>query len=195
MFRHMSSPTPAPLPSSGSSAGSTSASSASSSSPATAVPALTHFDAHGQAHMVDVSGKDETHRTARASGVIKMLPATLALIESGQAKKGDVIGVARIAAIQAAKRTADLIPLCHPLPITRVTIEFDIDAASSSVRCVAQVESLGRTGVEMEALTAVQIGLLTVYDMCKAADRGMVMGDIRVLEKHGGKSGDWVAPG
>ena len=143
--------------------------------------------------MVDVSGKDETHRIARASGVIKMLPATLALIESGQAKKGDVIGVARIAAIQAAKRTAELIPLCHPLPITRVTIEFDIDAVGSSVRCVAQVETLGRTGVEMEALTAVQIGLLTVYDMCKAVDRGMVMGDIRVLEKHGGKSGDWVA--
>jgi cyclic pyranopterin phosphate synthase len=144
--------------------------------------------------MVDVSGKEETHRVARASGVIKMLPATLALIESGQAKKGDVIGVARIAAIQAAKRTAELIPLCHPLPITRVTIEFDIDGASSSVRCVAQVETLGRTGVEMEALTAVQIGLLTIYDMCKAVDRGMVMGDIRVLEKHGGKSGDWVAP-
>ncbi|HEY4068853.1 MAG TPA: cyclic pyranopterin monophosphate synthase MoaC [Burkholderiaceae bacterium] len=156
---------------------------------------LTHFDAQGQAHMVDVSAKPETHRVARAGGVIRMLPATLALIESGSAKKGDVIGVARVAAIQAAKRTAELIPLCHPLPITRVTVEFELDAAASSVRCTAQVETLGRTGVEMEALTAVQIGLLTVYDMCKAADRGMVIGEIRVLEKHGGKSGDWVAPG
>ena len=154
---------------------------------------LTHFDAHGQAHMVDVSAKLETHRIARASGLIRMLPATLALIEGGQAKKGDVLGVARIAAIQAAKRTADLVPLCHPLPITRVAVEFEIDAAASSVRCTAQVETFGRTGVEMEALTAVQIGLLTIYDMCKAADRGMVMGEIRVLEKHGGKSGDWVS--
>ena len=155
---------------------------------------LTHFDAQGQAHMVDVSAKAETHRTARASGTIRMLPATLALIESGNAKKGDVVGVARIAAIQAAKRTSELIPLCHPLPITRVAVEFEIDRAGCSVRCTAQVETLGRTGVEMEALTAVQIGLLTVYDMCKAVDRGMVMGEIRVLEKHGGKSGDWVAP-
>jgi len=155
---------------------------------------LTHFDAQGQAHMVDVSAKGETHRIARASGVIRMQAATFTLIERGQAEKGDVIGVARIAAIQAAKRTADLIPLCHPLPITRVAIEFELDAAASSVRCIAQVETLGRTGVEMEALTAVQIGLLTIYDMCKAADRGMVMGEIRVLEKHGGKSGDWVAP-
>ncbi len=144
--------------------------------------------------MVDVSAKSETHRVARATGTIRMLPATLALITAGTAKKGDVIGVARIAAIQAAKRTADLIPLCHPLPITRVAVEFEIDAATSSVRCTAQVETLGRTGVEMEALTAVQVGLLTVYDMCKAADRGMVMDGIRVLEKHGGKSGDWVAP-
>jgi len=145
--------------------------------------------------MVDVSAKQETHRVARASGTITMLPATLTLISGGQAKKGDVIGVARIAAIQAAKRTAELIPLCHPLPITRVAVEFEIDAVNHRVRCTAQVETLGRTGVEMEALTAVQIGLLTVYDMCKAADRGMVMGEIRVLEKHGGKSGDWVAPG
>ena len=155
---------------------------------------LTHFDAHGQAHMVDVSAKGETHRIARATGTIRMQPATFALIEAGHAKKGDVIGVARIAAIQAAKRTAELIPLCHPLPITRVTVEFALEAAASSVRCTAQVETLGRTGVEMEALCAVQIGLLTVYDMCKAADRGMVMGEIRVLEKHGGKSGDWSAP-
>jgi cyclic pyranopterin phosphate synthase len=154
---------------------------------------LTHFDATGQAHMVDVSAKAETHRVARASGVIRMLPATFELIASGGAKKGDVLGVARIAAIQGAKRTADLVPLCHPLPITRVAVEFELDAAASLVRCTAQVETFGRTGVEMEALTAVQVGLLTVYDMCKAADRGMVMGEIRVLEKHGGKSGDWTA--
>ena len=163
---------------------------------AVATPAgspLTHFDATGQAHMVDVSAKAETHRIARASGEIRMLPATLTLIEGGLAKKGDVLGVARIAAIQAAKRTAELIPLCHPLPITRVAIDFVIDRAASTITCTAQVETLGRTGVEMEALTAVQIGLLTIYDMCKAADRGMVMGQIRVLEKQGGKSGDWVA--
>jgi cyclic pyranopterin phosphate synthase len=153
---------------------------------------LTHFDTQGQAHMVDVSAKASTHRVARASGVIRMQPATLALIESGHARKGDVIGIARIAAIQGAKRTADLVPLCHPLPITRVAIDFELDAAASLLRCTAQVETLGRTGVEMEALTAVQVGLLTVYDMCKAVDRGMVMGDIRLLEKRGGKSGDWV---
>jgi len=154
---------------------------------------LTHFDAQGQAHMVDVAAKDVTHRVARAEGVIRMLPATLALIAAGSAKKGDVLGIARVAAIQGAKRTADLVPLCHPLPITRVAVEFELDAAASLVRCTAQVETLGRTGVEMEALTAVQVGLLTVYDMCKAADRGMVMSDIRLLEKRGGKSGDWVA--
>jgi cyclic pyranopterin phosphate synthase len=154
---------------------------------------LTHFDAQGQAHMVDVAAKDVTHRVARAEGVIRMLPATLALIAAGSAKKGDVLGIARVAAIQGAKRTADLVPLCHPLPITRVAVEFELDAAASLVRCTAQVETLGRTGVEMEALTAVQVGLLTVYDMCKAADRGMVMGDIRLLEKRGGKSGDWAA--
>jgi cyclic pyranopterin monophosphate synthase len=162
--------------------------------PADGTPSpLTHFDAHGQAHMVDVGAKAETHRVARASGSIRMLPATFELIAGGHAKKGDVIGVARIAAIQGAKRTSELIPLCHPLPITRVAVEFELDAASSTVRCTAQVETFGRTGVEMEALTAVQIGLLTVYDMCKAADRGMVMTDIRVLDKRGGKSGDWVA--
>ena len=143
--------------------------------------------------MVDVAAKAETHRIARASGRIRMQAATLALIQSGTAKKGDVLGVARIAAIQAAKRTADLIPLCHPLPITRVTVDFEIDAAANSVSCTAQVETVGRTGVEMEALTAVQIGLLTIYDMVKAADRGMVMENVRVLEKHGGKSGDWTA--
>ncbi|MFY9510759.1 MAG: cyclic pyranopterin monophosphate synthase MoaC [Rubrivivax sp.] len=156
---------------------------------------LTHFDAQGQAHMVDVSDKAETHRVARASGLIHMLPATFALVAEGRAKKGDVIAVARIAAIQGAKRTAELVPLCHPLPITRVAVDFELDEQQHAVRCTAQVETFGRTGVEMEALTAVQVGLLTVYDMCKAADRGMVMGEIRVLEKRGGKSGDWVAAG
>ncbi|MEK8046830.1 cyclic pyranopterin monophosphate synthase MoaC [Ideonella margarita] len=154
---------------------------------------LTHFDAQGQAHMVDVAAKAETHRVARATGTIRMLPATFALIAGGQAKKGDVIGIARIAAIQAAKRTADLIPLCHPLPLTRVAVEFTLDEAGSAVHIMVTAETLGRTGVEMEALTAVQVGLLTVYDMCKAADRGMTMGDIRVVEKQGGKSGHWVA--
>lgn len=154
---------------------------------------LTHFDAHGQAHMVDVAEKRETHRVATAGGTIRMLPTTLALIAQGNAKKGDVIGIARIAAIQGAKRTSDLIPLCHPLPITKVAVAFQIDEAASAVHCQATVETLGRTGVEMEALTAVQIGLLTIYDMCKAADRGMTMTDVRVLEKRGGKSGDWVA--
>jgi len=156
---------------------------------------LTHFDAQGQAHMVDVSAKAVTHRVARATGRIRMQPATLALIQGGHAKKGDVLGVARIAAIQGAKRTSDLIPLCHPLPITRVAVEFRVDEAASAVHCEAQVETLGQTGVEMEALTAVQLGLLTIYDMCKAADRGMVMDGIRVMEKKGGKSGDWLAEG
>ena len=154
---------------------------------------LSHFDAQGQAHMVDVGAKAETHRVARATGTIRMQPATFALVAQGTAKKGDVLGVARIAAIQAAKRTSELVPLCHPLPITRVAVEFALDEAASRVHCTAQVETHGRTGVEMEALTAVQVGLLTVYDMVKAADRGMVMEGIRVLEKHGGKSGDWVA--
>jgi cyclic pyranopterin phosphate synthase len=154
---------------------------------------LTHFDAHGQAHMVDVAAKADSHRIALATGSIRMLPATLALIAGGQAKKGDVIGIARIAAIQGAKRTAELIPLCHPLPLTRVAVEFDIDTAASALHIRVQAETVGRTGVEMEALTAVQLGLLTVYDMCKAVDRGMVMTDIRLLEKQGGKSGHWVA--
>jgi len=154
---------------------------------------LTHFDRQGQAHMVDVSAKADSHRIARASGAIRMLPATLALIQQGNAKKGDVLGIARIAAIQAAKRCADLIPLCHPLPLTRVAVEFRIDAAASTVHIDVQAETVGKTGVEMEALTAVQVGLLTVYDMCKAADKGMVMTDIRLLEKQGGKSGHWVA--
>ncbi len=154
---------------------------------------LTHFDSTGQAHMVDVGAKADTHRIAVASGTIRMQPATLALIASGTAKKGDVLGIARIAAIMGAKRTSDLVPLCHPLAITRVAVDFEVDEAASSVHCRAQVETHGKTGVEMEALTAVQVGLLTIYDMCKAADRGMVMTDVRVLEKHGGKSGDWVA--
>jgi cyclic pyranopterin phosphate synthase len=152
---------------------------------------LTHFDAGGQAHMVDVGAKSETHRIAIASGTIRMKPETLAIIQSGTAKKGDVLGIARIAAIMAAKRTSDLIPLCHPLALTRVTVDFEVEEAAASVHCRVQVETYGKTGVEMEALTAVQVGLLTVYDMCKAVDRGMVMTEIRVREKHGGKSGDW----
>jgi cyclic pyranopterin phosphate synthase len=156
---------------------------------------LTHFDAQGQAHMVDVADKAVTHRVAVATGTIRMQPATFALIAQGQAKKGDVIGIARIAGIQGAKRTADLIPLCHPLALTRVALEFRLDEAASAVHVDATVETRGQTGVEMEALTAVQVALLTIYDMCKAADRGMVMSDIRLLEKHGGKSGDWVAGG
>jgi cyclic pyranopterin phosphate synthase len=159
-----------------------------------AATGLTHFDAQGQAHMVDVGGKAETRRIARATGTIRMQPATLAAIAEGSAKKGDVLGVARIAAIQAAKRTSELVPLCHPLPLTHVQVDFAIDAGASAVHCTVQAETLGRTGVEMEALTAVQVGLLTVYDMVKAIDRGMVMEGIRVLEKHGGKSGSWTSP-
>ena len=154
---------------------------------------LSHFDADGKAHMVDVGAKPETHRIARASGRITMLPETLALIQSGQAKKGDVIGIARIAAIQAAKKTPDLIPLAHPLAITKVAAEFVIDVQHNAIECSATVESVGRTGVEMEALTAVSVALLTLYDMVKAVDRGMVISDIRVLEKQGGKSGHWKA--
>jgi len=157
------------------------------------VPGLTHFDASGQAHMVDVGAKADTHRVAIASGVIRMRPETLAQILSGTAKKGDVLGIARIAAIMASKRTADLIPLCHPLALTRVAVDLKPDEARSLVTCTARVETTGKTGVEMEALTAVQVGLLTIYDMCKAVDRGMVITDVKVLEKHGGKSGDWVA--
>ena len=154
---------------------------------------LTHFDAQGQAHMVDVGAKASTQRVAIAQGRIVMQPATLALVQSGSSKKGDVLGVARIAAIMAAKKTSDLIPLCHPLALTRVAVEFALEPASASIVCTATVHTLGQTGVEMEALTAVQVGLLTIYDMCKAADKTMVMQDIRVLEKHGGKSGSWVA--
>jgi cyclic pyranopterin phosphate synthase len=155
---------------------------------------LTHFDTAGQAHMVDVGAKEDTQRLAVAAGRIRMAPATFELIRSGTAAKGDVLGVARIAAIQGAKRTSELIPLCHPIALTSVAVDFTLDAAAHAVECIARVETFGRTGVEMEALTAVQIGLLTIYDMCKAVDRGMVLGEVRLLEKRGGKSGDWVAP-
>ena len=154
---------------------------------------LTHFDATGQAHMVDVGAKPVTSRVARAQGRIVMSASTLAIIAAGTAKKGDVLGVARVAAIMAAKRTSELIPLCHPLALSRVTVDFDIDSVTSSIVCTVQTECNGQTGVEMEALTAVQIGLLTVYDMCKAVDRGMTISDVRLLEKHGGKSGSFVA--
>ena len=158
---------------------------------------LTHFDAQGQAHMVDVAAKPGTHRIGVAGGRIDMLPATLALIESGTAKKGDVLGIARIAGIMAAKKTSDLIPLCHPLALTRVAIEFIATHASfagpASVYCTATVETIGPTGVEMEALTALQVALLTIYDMCKAVDRGMTITDCKLLEKHGGKSGSYLA--
>ena len=154
---------------------------------------LTHFDVNGQAHMVDVGAKAATHRIAIAQGKIAMKPSTLALILEGTAKKGDVLGVARIAGIMAAKRTSDLIPLCHPLALSRVSIDFEPDVANARVACVASVETVGPTGVEMEALTAVQIALLTIYDMCKAADRGMTITDVRLLEKHGGKSGHFVS--
>jgi len=154
---------------------------------------LTHFDSSGQAHMVDVGGKPVTHRVAVAAGRIAMQPATFDLVAGGTSKKGDVLGVARIAAIQAAKRTSELIPLCHPLAITKIGVDFSLDAAAHAVECRAEVHTSGQTGVEMEALTAVQIGLLTIYDMCKAVDRGMEIGGVRLLEKHGGKSGSWVA--
>jgi cyclic pyranopterin phosphate synthase len=156
--------------------------------------ALTHFDAQGAAHMVDVGTKTETRRLARAAGRIVMRPETLALIEAGTAAKGDVLGVARIAAIQAAKRTADLIPLAHPLALTRVAAEFAADPREPAIALSVTVETVGRTGVEMEALTAVAVGLLTVYDMCKAVDRGMRIESIRLLEKAGGKSGRFVSP-
>jgi len=153
---------------------------------------LTHFNAAGQAHMVDVGDKAITRRVAIASGRILMLPDTLARVREGTAKKGDVLGIARIAAIQGAKRTADLIPLCHPIALTRVSVELQIDEDACAVQCTATVECEGRTGVEMEALTAVQVGLLTVYDMLKAVDRGMTITEVKLLEKHGGKSGSWM---
>lgn len=153
---------------------------------------LTHFNQAGEAHMVDVGAKDVTDRIAVAAGTISMLPETFKLIEAGGHKKGDVLGIARIAGIMAAKKTSDLIPLCHPLALTKVSVEFELDADHAAVHCQAQVGTSGQTGVEMEALTAVQVALLTIYDMCKAVDRGMVMSDIRLLEKAGGKSGHWT---
>lgn len=155
-------------------------------------PLLTHFDAHGQAHMVDVAAKPSTHRIAIAQGRIVMNSQTLNIILAGSAKKGDVLGIARIAGIMAAKKTSDLIPLCHPLALTRVAVDFQTDEIASSIACTATVETVGPTGVEMEALVAAQIALLTIYDMCKAVDRAMTVTDIRVLEKHGGKSGSFV---
>ncbi len=154
---------------------------------------LTHFDAQGQAHMVDVGAKSSTRRIAVATGRIEMLPATLALIQSGTAKKGDVLGIARIAGIQGAKKTSDLIPLCHPIGLTRVAVDFEVLTADNAVACTATAETIGQTGVEMEALTAVQVALLTIYDMCKAVDRGMTINGVTLLEKHGGKSGSFVA--
>ena len=154
---------------------------------------LTHFDSAGQAHMVDVGQKATTHRVAKASGAIKMLATTLQHITQGDNKKGDVLGIARIAAIQASKKTADLVPLCHPIFLSKVGVDFIIDEPNSTIYCTVTTETIGQTGVEMEALTAVSVGLLTIYDMCKAVDRGMVMGEIKLLEKQGGKSGLWVS--
>jgi cyclic pyranopterin phosphate synthase len=156
-------------------------------------PHFTHFDARGQAHMVDVGAKEATHRVARAGGRIAMQPATLERIRAGTVAKGDVLLVARVAAIAASKRAADLIPLCHPLPLTRVAVEFAFDDEASAVAIEVTAETIGRTGVEMEALTAATVGLLTVYDMCKAVDRGMRIEGVRLLEKSGGKSGHFVA--
>jgi cyclic pyranopterin monophosphate synthase len=152
---------------------------------------LTHFDKQGQAHMVDVGDKASTRRVAIASGQINMQASTLQLILAGDAKKGDVLGIARIAAIQASKKTSDLIPLCHPISLSKVAIDFSVDDNNNNITCTVTTETTGQTGVEMEALTAVNIGLLTIYDMCKAVDRGMTMSNIKLLEKKGGKSGDW----
>ena len=154
---------------------------------------LTHFDPQGQAHMVDVANKAETHRVARATGRITMQAAAFELVINGTAKKGDVLGIARVAAIQAAKRTGDLIPLCHPLGLTHVAVKFTPDADAHAIACEVTSETHGRTGVEMEALTAVSVALLTIYDMVKAVDRGMTIENIRLLEKSGGKSGHWIA--
>jgi cyclic pyranopterin phosphate synthase len=165
--------------------------SAASSFPASP---LTHFDETGQAHMVDVGDKAATRRRAVASGRIRMQPSTLRLVVDGKAGKGDVLGIARVAAIQGSKRTPDLIPLCHPIMLTRVAVEFIVDEPKSAIECIATAECSGQTGVEMEALTAVSVGLLTIYDMCKAADRGMVIEQIGLDEKDGGKSGLWKKP-
>lgn len=156
---------------------------------------FTHFNEAGAAHMVDVGGKPATQRTAVAEGYIDMLPTTLAMVMAGNHKKGDVLGIARIAGIMASKRTADLIPLCHPIALTHVALDLEPQPEHNRVRCAATVKTAGPTGVEMEALTAVQVALLTIYDMCKAVDRGMVMGHIRLLEKVGGKSGEWRREG
>ena len=155
---------------------------------------LTHFDDAGAAHMVDVSGKAETARVAVAEGWVRMAPATLRIIAEGTAKKGDVIGTARLAGIMGAKRTADLIPLCHPLPIAKVAVDLTIDDSLPGLRVTATVGTTGRTGVEMEALTAVSTACLTVYDMAKAVQKDMEIGGLRLLSKTGGKSGDWKAP-
>jgi cyclic pyranopterin phosphate synthase len=157
-----------------------------------AMSGLTHFNSAGEAHMVDVGDKAVTRRIAVAEGRITMAPETLALIRAGNHKKGDVLGIARIAGIMAAKRTADLIPLCHPLALSHVDITLTPEDATPAVHCRVTAETAGQTGVEMEALTAVQVTLLTVYDMCKAVDRGMTMEGVRLLEKQGGKSGHWV---
>ena len=156
---------------------------------------LTHFDDSGQAHMVNVGNKPNTHRIAIASGRISMQAETLQMITAGSHKKGDVLGIARISGIQASKKTSDLIPLCHPLALTHVSLEFKIDPKKNNINCTVRTETNGPTGVEMEALTSVQVALLTIYDMCKAVDRGMVMGDIKLIEKSGGKSGEWSAQG
>ena len=156
---------------------------------------LTHFDAQGRARMVDVAAKPATHRVAVARGGIRMQAGTLRLIVSGGHRKGDVIGVARLAGVMAAKRTADLVPLCHPIALTRAEVELWPDEARNSVECRARVETIGPTGVEMEALNAVQVALLTVYDMCKAVDRTMSIESVRLVEKRGGRSGDWTRPG
>ena len=152
---------------------------------------FTHFDESGRAIMVDVAGKNDTRRVAVASGKISMLPDTLVRILEGRAAKGDVLGIARIAAIQATKRTAELIPLCHPIALTKVSVEFSHDAVEPGISCIVTAETVGKTGVEMEALTGVSVALLTIYDMCKAVDRGMVMGGVRLVEKQGGRSGHW----
>jgi cyclic pyranopterin phosphate synthase len=157
----------------------------------TGMAELTHFNEHGQAHMVDVGAKDQTHRVAVTEGRILMQAETLARIMAGDHKKGDVLGIARVAGIMAAKRTADLIPLCHPIPITHVTVDLEAQPGNNAVYCRSRVETRGRTGVEMEALTATQVALLTVYDMCKAVDRGMTIDGVRLMEKSGGKSGTW----
>ena len=152
---------------------------------------LTHFDKQGQAHMVDVGAKAETRRIAVVNGTISMLPSTLQLILKGDTKKGDVLGIARVAGIMAAKKTPDLIPLCHPISLTKVSVIFEVDEKNTMITCTTTAECFGKTGVEMEALTATSVALLTIYDMCKAVDRGMVIGKIQLLEKQGGKSGSW----